>query len=338
MEKSTAQNLKLGIFVIAGICLFIAGTWFIGDKQHLFGNMVPLYSVFSNTNGLREGNNVRYSGINVGTVKNITLQNDTTIVVEMSIQGDILQHMKKDARAAITSDGLVGNMIVNILHGTRDGLRAQTGDTIISLSRVRTDEMLNTLSVTNENAALLTAELLKITKQISEGKGVVGALLSDTLLTRDVRQTVANLNTVSNEAIKTIQRMDKTIASLDQKNTILGFMKDSVATGNLKKTTSNLQTSSASLVTVLDHLDATVENINGTISDIRQGKGVLDKLTRDKQMAGDVQQAVAELDATLEQLHTASTKINATLEALRYHWLMKGAFKKMEKEKDKKKE
>lgn len=335
MEKSTAQNLKLGIFVIAGISLFIAGTWFIGDKQHLFGNMVPLYSVFSNTNGLREGNNVRYSGINVGTVKNITLQNDTTIIVEMSIQGDILQHMKKDARAAITSDGLVGNMIVNILHGSKEGQRAAPGDTIISLSRVRTDEMLNTLSITNENAALLTAELLKITKQISEGKGVVGALLRDTLMTKDVKQTLSNLNTTSREATKAIQRLDNTLASLDRKNTIIGLLKDSTTTANLKKTTINLEKSSANLVSVLDNVENTVTNINGTISEIRQGKGVLHKLSKDEQMAGDVQKAVADLDATLEQLNTASIKINETLEALRYHWLLKGAFKKMEKAKEK---
>ncbi|MCE2790429.1 MAG: MlaD family protein [Saprospiraceae bacterium] len=333
MEKSTQQNIKLGVFVITGILLFMAGMWMIGDKQHLFGNMVSVYSVFSNTNGLREGNNVRYSGINVGTVRNIQLVDDTTIVVEMSIQTDAVKHMKTDAKAAITSDGLVGNMIVNILHGSPKGLRVEKGDTLPSLSRVRTDEMLNTLSVTNENAALLTAELLKITRQISEGKGVVGALLRDTSITLDVKATISQIREASRKASVTLQRLDQTIASLDQKNTVIGFLKDTLTTNKLKKTTQNVQVASGQLRDVITQLESTVKNVNSTVSEIRDSKGVLHQLTKDQKMSGDVRQAITELDSTLIQLHSAGIRVNETLEALRYHWLLKGAFKKMEKEK-----
>ncbi len=335
MEKSTQQNIKLGVFVITGILLFIAGTWMIGDKQHLFGNMVSVYSVFSNTNGLREGNNVRYSGINVGTVRNIQLVDDTTIIVEMSIQTDVVAHMKKDAKAAITSDGLVGNMIVNILHGSPQGLRAEEGDTLPSLSRVRTDEMLNTLSVTNENAALLTAELLKITRQISEGKGVVGALLRDTSITQDVKTTISQIRNASIKASATLQRLDRTMASLDQKNTVLGLLKDTSVTSNLKHTAQNIHTVSGQLRDVIGELESTVKNVNITVTEIRESKGVLHQLTKDQKTSGDVREALNELDSTLNQLHTAGIKVNETLEALRYHWLLKGAFKKMDKEKDK---
>ncbi len=333
MEKSTQQNIKLGVFVITGILLFMAGMWMIGDKQHLFGNMVSVYSVFSNTNGLREGNNVRYSGINVGTVRNIQLVDDTTIVVEMSIKTDAVKHMKNDAKAAITSDGLVGNMIVNILHGSPKGLRVEKGDTLPSLSRVRTDEMLNTLSVTNENAALLTAELLKITRQISEGKGVVGALLRDTSITLDVKATISQIREASRKASVTLQRLDQTIASLDQKNTVIGFLKDTLTTNKLKKTTQNVQVASGQLRDVITQLESTVKNVNSTVSEIRDSKGVLHQLTKDQKMSGDVRQAITELDSTLIQLHSAGIRVNETLEALRYHWLLKGAFKKMEKEK-----
>ena len=40
--------------------------------------------------------------------------------------------------------------------------------------------MLETLNITNENAAMLTADLLKITQEITQGKGTVGMLIQDT--------------------------------------------------------------------------------------------------------------------------------------------------------------
>ena len=199
MEKSLVQKLRLGIFVLVGLTLFVLTIWLIGSKQNLFGNSSDLYAVFNNVNGLKTGNNIRFSGIKVGTVKNIQMINDTLIVVKMSIESDITKHIKTDAKAVITTDGLVGNMIVNILPGAGSQTALQSGDTIRSYSRIRTDEMLNTLSVTNENAALLTAELLKITKDISNGKGIVGALIKDSTITEDVKQTLYFLRKTSYE-------------------------------------------------------------------------------------------------------------------------------------------
>jgi phospholipid/cholesterol/gamma-HCH transport system substrate-binding protein len=55
--------------------------------------------------------------------------------------------------------------------------KSKNGDTIQSYSESRTDEMLETLDVTNKNAAILTADLLKITQEITQGNGTVGLLI-----------------------------------------------------------------------------------------------------------------------------------------------------------------
>src|SRR6478736_5095986 len=117
MEKTTSQKIRLGIFVIIGLALFIVTVYFIGQKQKLFGGTNDLYTVFNNVNGLELGNNVRYSGVNVGTVSEIIMINDTTIKVTMMIDDAIFHHIKKNAIATIKSDGLVGNMIINIVPG-----------------------------------------------------------------------------------------------------------------------------------------------------------------------------------------------------------------------------
>ena len=89
----------------------------MGNKQNLFGNTSNLKAVFGNVSGLQVGNNVRYAGMDIGTVKSIEMVNDTTINVSMAIEDKMLIQIKKDAIATIGSDGLVGNMIINIIPG-----------------------------------------------------------------------------------------------------------------------------------------------------------------------------------------------------------------------------
>ena len=75
MEKSASQKIQLGIFVIIGTLVFLAAIYFVGNKQNMFGNTSTLKAVFVNVNGLQAGNNVRYAGIDIGTVKEIEMIN-----------------------------------------------------------------------------------------------------------------------------------------------------------------------------------------------------------------------------------------------------------------------
>ena len=114
MKKSNSQKISLGLFIILSTLFLIMALYYIGNRQNLFGKTFKISAVFNNVNGLILGNNVRYSGINVGTVKNINMINDTTICVDMIIEDKFLKHLKKNVVAGISSDGLVGSMVINI--------------------------------------------------------------------------------------------------------------------------------------------------------------------------------------------------------------------------------
>ena len=139
MEKSNSQKIQLGIFVIIGTIVFLAAIYFVGNKQNMFGNTSNLKAVFANVNGLQPGNNVRYAGIDIGTVTEIEMINDTTININMLIDNKIMHHIQKNAVATISSDGLVGNMIVNIIPGKGVAKKVENGDVIQSYSRIGTD-------------------------------------------------------------------------------------------------------------------------------------------------------------------------------------------------------
>lgn len=321
MEKSTNQKIQLGIFVILGLAIFVAAIYFIGNKQNMFGKTTHLTAVFNNVNGLQVGNSVRYSGINVGTVREITMLNDTMIRVTMVIEDKIIPHIKKNAIATITSDGLVGNMIINIIPGKGEGLPVQSGDEINTYSRIRTDDILETLNVTNENAALLTADLLKITKEITQGKGTVGLLINDTLMAKDLKETMYYLKITGKGTAASVQNLNKLIASLEDRNNVVGVLKDTAVASNIKEIVLSLDRSSK-------EMEKVITNLNETITNIKEGKGALNYLSNDPKL-------VKQIDSTMTNLNQASLKLNEDLEAMKHNFLLRGYFKKLEKEKAK---
>src|SRR5688572_2992893 len=105
MKKESGHTWKLGTFVVIGLILFVVTIYFVGKQKNLFGSTFRLKSEFKTVSGLEVGNNVRFSGINVGTVDEIELLTDTSVMVELLIKKEIQQFIKTDAKASIGSDG-----------------------------------------------------------------------------------------------------------------------------------------------------------------------------------------------------------------------------------------
>ncbi|RBN51686.1 MlaD family protein [Flavobacterium psychrolimnae] len=319
MEKTTSQKLRLGLFVIIGLSLFILAVYFIGDKQQMFGKTNQLSAVFNNVSGLQLGNNVRYSGINVGTVSSITMINDTAIKVNMLIDKTIFPHIRKNAIATIGSDGLVGNMIINIIPGKDKATSISPGDEIRTLNRIRTDDMLNTLGKTNKNAALLTSDLLKITNEINQGTGTVGLLIKDSNLANDLKQTIHYLKITGQGSSESIIKINRLISSLENKDNVIGVLKDTAVANNLKKIVLNLKQTSTQIDNVVNNLDTTIVNI-------KNGKGAVNYLSNDPEL-------VQKIDSTMTNVNEASLRLNENLEALKHNFLLRGYFRKQEKAK-----
>jgi phospholipid/cholesterol/gamma-HCH transport system substrate-binding protein len=247
--------------------------------------------------------------------------NDTTIRVDMIIDKSIFSYIKKDAVATIGSDGLVGNMIINIIPGKENQPSVESGDEIRSLNRIRTEDMLSTLNVTNENAAKLTANLLTITDKIVKGKGTLASLLNDTLISRDLGETMRYLKLTTKSASESMTKLDHLIVSLDKRDNVLGVIKDTAVANNLKNTIFNLNKST-------NEINKVVSNLNATILNIKEGKGAINYLANDPKL-------VQKIDSTMTNINAASIKLNEDLEAMKHNFLLRGYFKKQEREKAK---
>ena len=173
MKKDSTNKIKLGIFISLGIAVFIFGIYFIGERQQLFRSSFRVSGIFKDVGGLQAGSNVRFSGINVGTVDNINIVSDTSVKVEVLIDENTRKFIKKDAMASIGSDGLMGNKILIIAPGTGGKMEIENNDTIATVQPINMDDIMISLKTTIDNTSHITGDLSRITGTIQSGNGTI---------------------------------------------------------------------------------------------------------------------------------------------------------------------
>lgn len=193
MKKEKGSSIKLGLFVTIGLVLFIAGLYFVGQRKQFFNSSFRVIAMFKNIGGLQVGNNVRFSGITVGIVESIEQVSDTVVRVDMLINYDTKRFIKKDAKAIIGSDGLMGNKIVQINPGSSGQKEIQNNDVIKSEVPIDMDDILEQLQATTENASTITYNLAEITTTLKDGRGTIGMLLMDTTFAQTLKVTMDNI-------------------------------------------------------------------------------------------------------------------------------------------------
>lgn len=193
---NTASNLyklRLGIFVLIGFLLFIYTIFLIGKQKNLFDPVYKLNAQFSNVSGLIVGNNVRFSGINIGTIDYLKITNDSTVLVEMLIRKNVEQFIKNDCKVSISSEGIIGDRILVIHQGSKDTAQAKEGKLLATIEPVEAADIITSLHVSSLNTEIITDQLAEVMIKINRGHGTLGRLLQDKSLAENINQTMINL-------------------------------------------------------------------------------------------------------------------------------------------------
>ena len=194
METHTPQfKFRLGLFIIAGLGIFVLAIFIIGKQKNLFNPVFSLSANFHNVSGLQVGNNVRFSGINIGTVDNIQIVNDSTVKVEMLIKKEVQPFLKTDSQAGIGSEGIIGDKVLAISQGVASNKAVKSGQMIASIEPIETDAIMRSLKTTADNAALASNDIVGIVAKINKGEGTLGRLIQDKTMANNIDKTIVNL-------------------------------------------------------------------------------------------------------------------------------------------------
>lgn len=315
MNKEISRNIRLGAFVIAGALLLIIGLYSIGKSKNMFGKTFSLSCEFTDVSGLSVGNNVRYSGIDVGIVDEIEFTNDSSIKVEMEIDEKFIKFIRSNSIAAIGTDGLMGNKLVNITPGTFDAPLVEDNSKILSMKIVNTEEMLRTLDMTNRNILVITGNLKEITDNINRSRGTLYTVLMDTSLARSVEHTLVNIQYVSDNLVETSQQLTNITKEAGSGKGVLGTMlNDTTMSNELRNAISNVKEGSEKFSKMSADMSEIVDQINS-------GKGIVNGLIKDTAMAND-------LKVSLSNIESASKKLDEDLEAVQHSIFFRSYFRK----------
>ncbi|MEO9004305.1 MAG: MlaD family protein [Ginsengibacter sp.] len=322
MAKKGMNNVKLGAFVLAGLIFLVVLLYMIGKNRNMFGSNFILTARFENVQGLKAGNNVRYGGIDVGTVKKITILNDTMMEVVMTIDEKMKSIIHKNALASIGTDGLVGNKVVNMVSGKQPSAVVENGDILATKSFGDMHEMLETLGKTNNDINIIAGEMKTAIQRVNKSEAL-WSLLEDKELPRQLNASVANIRLATVKANTMVNELNTIVHDVKSGKGSAGvILTDTTLVYNLNVAILKMQSIGDSADALLHEITSTVAGIK---TDINSGKGPVGALLKDSIMT-------AKISNTLDNIQEGTDGFNETMEALKHSFLFRGYFRRLEKQ------
>lgn len=241
MIKETGFTWKLGMFVTIGVMAFVLTIYYLGKHKNMFGSTFHLRSNFKTVSGLKVGNIVRYSGINVGTVDAIELITDSTVVVDLVIENDVMSFIKTDAKVSISSDGLMGDKVLIISPGTLSNKAVKNDDILVSKRAIEVDDLMISMKKSLDNVALISEDLALFSHKVNNGNGALSKMITDEEFSKSLKSTLTNLQKSSDEFARFTIKMN------NRKGALSKIINDENFSTMLDSTMSNLQSGTKGL-------------------------------------------------------------------------------------------
>lgn len=316
MRNDNKKSVVVGIFVLIGIAILVTGILTLGGQQKKFVKSIKLKAVFDDVAGLQTGNNVWFSGVKIGTVRRINFYGDSQVEIEMNVEEKSQEYIRKDSKATISSDGLIGNKIIVIYGGTTQAPVVEDGDRLVSVMPLDTDKMMETLQENNQNLVSITNDLKNLTGRISEGKGIVGAVMTDSLLGESFKAIVENLNRTAANSNRMVAELNKFAAGLNKEGNLFHDLSTD------KELYQNLQKSMETLQATATNAQNMTQNMNKVVEKLDDKDNALGLLLNDPEFA-------ANLKNTMIYIDSSTVNLNRGLEALEYTWPFRRGFRRM---------
>jgi len=315
-ESPNKRAVIVGLFVLIGLIFLVSGILMVGNLHETFTKKITVVALFEDVNGLQAGNNIWFSGVKVGTVKNIHFHSRSAVEVTMRVDVKTQEYIRKDAKVKLSTDGLIGNKILVIYGGSGDFPEIEEGDTLEVEKTVSQEDMLKILQESNRNLMSITTDFKSISKKLAAGEGTIGKLLHDDDIYDNANDALRSIQQMSSKGQQLLNNLNTYTAQFNKEGTLANdLVTDTVVFNSIREFAQRLKQ-------IADTTAMLVTELKTISSDTTTSMGVL---LHDKETG-------ARLKETLKNLESSSKKLDEDLEAAQYSWPLKKGFKKMEKE------
>jgi phospholipid/cholesterol/gamma-HCH transport system substrate-binding protein len=295
-ESPRSQSVVVGLFVLIGLVVLAGAVLAIGDPEDLFADRISVRAEFDGVSGLQVGNNVWFSGVKVGTVREMRFTAERRVEVVLAIDPDAAPYIREDSLAKIGSDGLIGNRIVVLYGGTEEAGAITDGDVLTVGDAVTSEDIMLTAQQNNENLLAITNDLKVLSSKLVAGEGTAGKLLSDQHLHDEALSATASIGDAADRIGVAARSFDEAAKSADQ---MVGTLNTFAETLDRDGT-------------------AVLRQIRDSAADPETPIG----------LALTDEQAAKDLAATLDNLKDSSALLEEDLEAVQHNFLFRRYFRR----------
>jgi len=305
---STRQAAVLGLFTAGGVIIATAGIIAIGNLSDGLSRKIEAHTTFDDSNGLTRGAAVWFSGVPVGTVRELTLTAPEQVDVTLAINPQHAAVIPADASAYISSDSFIGNTIVILVGGTPGGSGLPDGATLSADETLTAEQVISEVRATNNQIQAIAADLKVVTGRLAEGEGTAGKLLADDSLYASLSDTVSELQRTAQNSTAATRELASLSRSLNQE-------------GGLPRQLASDETTYPALVSSVESLQQTATSIAAATDDPDTPLGVM----------MHSQPGAEDLEGTLDNLHDSSALLEETLDTLQHSWWLRRLARKRDK-------
>jgi phospholipid/cholesterol/gamma-HCH transport system substrate-binding protein len=291
MEDGTRRTLRVGTTVVVALGLAMLGTFLIGREQRFWERKQSYEVRFTRINGLRVGSIVSLTGVDIGSVDEVSFPENTGanyIVVVVRVAGRAAPRIREDSVARIRTIGLLGDKYVEISAGSPQAAILPPGSIIPSADPIDYEALLGEGGDIIPNVVEVTNSLRNVLASIERGEGLLGQMVNNR---EQGAMTLADLQ-------KTVAHVERTTAALER-------MASDVEAG--KGALGVVLRRGGEMQRVLDSVARASAKLDALASRVEKAQGTLPQLIEDKQY-GDA--LLRDLRATMRNLAEVSDKVN----------------------------
>jgi phospholipid/cholesterol/gamma-HCH transport system substrate-binding protein len=325
-KQLSVTGLRVGLLVLASLIILVLVIFSLSGDITLFSRKTTVKTYMSNVDGLRKGAEVRLSGKQIGSVKEIRFSDQIpasadagqNLEIIMEISGALdgrpaIERIRTDSLAVLKGAGVLGDNVIDITPGTTNGQAIQDGGTIKSYAQKSVGDIINAAQTAMGNLNNISDDVKAMTGKIRGGEGAIGKFVNDDAfyvnLNRTILQTEKLLADIRSGP-GTAGRLVSDPALYNQINDTIGQLRRTVdqineqvlagrgTIGRLLKD-EELYNRANSLVGKLDETSARIER---TMAKIERGEGNFGKLLNDEKLYQD-------LNSTVDNFRTISARL-----------------------------
>lgn len=283
--------------VVATVALIVAITGALWLARGGLSSGYELYAKFPWGQGLKQGQPVLLSGVNIGIVDHMEFKREGIVVVVLAIQKE--HEVPLGTTATIEPNGLFGDMLIALRPSTPNPRSFQPGDTVPS---GKPSPGIADLTARGDSIARTVQDITKsVQVQLTGPNGGI----------EDLRATMRQFNRLAAQ-LTTIAAQQS--AELTRTQTLLRARVAAVDPATIDSTLKSLQSTSENVEKLTADFQVTTQRLNSVMAKVDTGGGTAGKLVNDTLLYADVRKLVTRMDSLMTEFQKNPRKfINLTI-------------------------